>query len=100
MAAFRKKPVVIDAVQWFPDPTLGGFDERGDFWNHRVGTDALGVEYTICDVGIRTMEGFMHITPGYWIITGVKGERYACDPEIFAMTYEPVPAALAMKGET
>jgi hypothetical protein len=88
MAAYRKKPVVIDAVQWFPDPAFGRFD--GDTYrNNRIGYDEHRVEYTICDVGIRTMEGFMHIKPGYWIITGVAGERYGCEPAIFAATYEP-----------
>ncbi len=27
---------------------------------------------------------------GDWIITGVKGERYPCKPDIFAATYDPV----------
>lgn len=88
MASYRKKPVVIDAVQWFPDPAFGSFD-GGTYRNRRVGNDAHGVEYTICDVGIRTLEGFMNIKPGHWIITGVAGERYACEPTIFALTYEP-----------
>lgn len=86
---FRKRPVEVSAVQWFPDPAFGTFKDGG-YLNHRIGTDQHGVEYTICDVGIRTLEGFMHIKPGCWIITGVKGERYACDAEIFALTYEPV----------
>lgn len=89
MGKYRKKPVVIDAVQWFPDPELGEFNWNG-YVNRVIGTDKHGVEYTVCDVGLRTLEGFMHITPGSWIITGVKGDRYACKPDIFAATYEPV----------
>ena len=39
---------------------------------------------------IATLEGTMRAEPGDWIITGVKGERYPCKPDIFAMTYDPV----------
>lgn len=35
-------------------------------------------------------EGVMRGDLGDWIITGVKGERYPCKPEIFEATYEPV----------
>ena len=40
--------------------------------------------------GVKTLEGFMRADYGDWIITGVKGERYPCKPDIFAATYEPV----------
>ena len=39
---------------------------------------------------IETLEGRMEISDGDYIITGVKGERYPCKPEIFHMTYEEV----------
>jgi len=39
---------------------------------------------------IKTLEGGHIVCPGDWIITGVKGERYPCKPDIFAMTYEEV----------
>lgn len=38
---------------------------------------------------IETLEGNMVVTPGDWIITGVKGEHYPCKPDIFEATYEP-----------
>ncbi len=38
---------------------------------------------------IDTLEGGHIVCPGDWIITGVKGERYPCKPDIFAATYEP-----------
>jgi len=37
---------------------------------------------------IKTFEGHHLVTSGDWIITGVKGEHYACKPDIFEMTYE------------
>jgi hypothetical protein len=86
---FVKKPVEIEAVQWFPDPNYGYFED-GEYYNRELGYDHHQVEYTILDVGIPTLEGFMHIKPGDWIITGVKGERYPCKPDIFEMTYDPV----------
>ena len=59
MAKYRKKPVVIEAYQ------------------------------TYVEVKIQTLEGEMTASPGDWIITGVKGERYPCKPDIFTATYEP-----------
>jgi hypothetical protein len=40
---------------------------------------------------IHTLEGQMRAEFGDWIIRGVKGEIYPCKPEIFALTYAPVP---------
>ena len=78
---FRKRPVVVKAVQWFPDPWAKA--------NHFVGTDPFGVEWKIsCEQGITTLEGFMMVSPGDWIITGVEGELYPCKPSIFEKTYE------------
>lgn len=76
---FRKKPVVIDAVQWFPGTPVDGVREveSGDSITEVVGR-------------IDTLEGVMTAMPGDWIITGVQGERYPCKPSVFAATYEPV----------
>lgn len=68
---FRKKPVVIEATQWFKD---------GD--HTAVWADFAGNGF------IDTLEGAHMVTPGDWIITGVMGEHYACKPDIFEMTYE------------
>lgn len=38
---------------------------------------------------IDTLEDGHRVCPGDWIITGVRGERYPCKPDIFAATYEP-----------
>ena len=56
---YRKKPVVIEAVQ-----------------------------LTETEI-VHTLEGDHRGDPGDWLITGVKGERYPCKPDIFEMTYEP-----------
>lgn len=77
---FRKKPVVIEATQWF---------EHGDHPAVIMGYSPVGHPYDSCWI-VKTLEGYMRVTPGDWIITGVKGEHYPCKPDIFSMTYEPV----------
>lgn len=77
MAKFRKKPVVIDAVQF-----TGNFDEIEQF----VGGDA---EFRDGELIVATLEGPLRASRNDWIIKGVKGEFYPCKPDIFAATYEP-----------
>lgn len=57
---FKKKPIIVEAYQ----------------------TDK--------EVVIQTLEGKMIASVGDWIITGVKGEKYPCKPDIFEATYEEV----------
>ena len=44
---------------------------------------------------IDTLEGLLTASPGDWIIRGVKGELYACKPDVFALTYEAVDEEVA-----
>lgn len=78
MAKFRKKPIVVEAEQWFPGVEIDGTCEIPGFGNLPG------------SLIIETPEGEMRARPGDWIITGVKGERYPCKPDIFEMTYEKV----------
>ena len=39
---------------------------------------------------ISTLEGEHNVCLGDWIVRGIKGEHYACKPDIFEATYEPV----------
>ena len=48
----------------------------------------IWIEPATGDLMVRTLEGDMRARPGYWIIRGVQGEFYPCDPDIFAATYE------------
>ena len=69
---YRKKPVIIEAVQWF-----------------KHGDHPMVKKHFKSDMGyIDTLEGAHIVTPGDWIITGVKGEFYPCKPDIFELTYE------------
>ena len=86
---FRKKPVVIEAEQFFPNqsPWPDGVLEEvrpADYESQRRGFD------TVTRYVVKTLEGEHIASPGDWIITGVKGERYPCKPDIFAATYEAV----------
>lgn len=90
MANFRKKPIVIEAVQltwenWFDICVHAGVGKLKD--NRPEGF--LG-DNNECCMSIPTLEGVMTANQNDWIIRGVKGELYACKPDIFAMTYEEV----------
>ena len=79
---YRKRPVVIEAEQWFaPDISI----------HYSKTPDRMGVYWTGVRFRIRTLEGSHEVTSGDWIITGVRGERYPCKPDIFDATYEPAP---------
>lgn len=86
MALFRKKPVVIEAEQWFPYKQLRGVSLVPREPHHVNLISGPEPPYGV----IATLEGQMIAMPGDWIITGVKGEKYPCKPDIFAATYEAV----------
>ena len=80
MAKFRKKPVVIEAVQFrWGNPEIEG-----------VTYPPTDGKYYIGDAYIETLEGRMIGSDGDWVITGVNGEKYPCKPDIFEKTYESV----------
>lgn len=94
MRSFRKRPVVIQAMQWdgtdsheavekFLD-TVEGIEKYTEQM-----AEAWGPHTTIF-YGINTLEGVMRLSKGDWIIRGVKGEYYPIKPDIFAETYEAV----------
>jgi hypothetical protein len=96
---FRKKPVVIEATQWFKNgdhPNDGDSAREGKvvrYFRHPL-RQALQKCDHCGNVGhdhgwIDTLEGGHIVCPGDWIITGVKGEHYPCKPDIFETTYEP-----------
>lgn len=80
MSYFRKKPVVIEAVQW-----AGDLGSAMAFISEPFSVDDLTRA-----LYIPTLEGEMRADLGDWIIRGVKGEFYPCKPDIFEQTYEPV----------
>ena len=92
MAKYRKKPIVIEAEQWFPGKVVEGVIEGvgGPFkgGNFSKG-DEIPVEISPMAY-IETLEGRHIVQSGDWIITCVVGEKYPCKPDIFEQTYELV----------
>lgn len=80
MAKFRKKPVVIDAIQW----NGNNIEYIEKFYDKQ---EPLFVHAD--ELKIQTLEGEMTASNGDWIIKGVNGEFYPCKPDIFEKTYEP-----------
>ena len=90
MPAYRKKPVVIEAMEY-------------DGTNHKavrswMGADALDVTVSkdavtsggTGEIYIQTLEGLMRASIGDFIIKGVKGEFYPCRSDIFWLTYDKI----------
>jgi len=78
---YRKKPDVIEALQW-----TGEFDRNMSLF---VGDKATikGVKEHF-EMIIHTLEGDMTASVGDFIIKAVNGELYTCKPDIFEKTYE------------
>lgn len=82
---YRKKPVVIEAVQYLNNSERDNWEEIHNFVGGvRRGNDSRPF------IEIETLEGVMRAYPNDWIIKGVKGEFYPCKPDIFEATYERV----------
>jgi len=83
---FRKKPVVIEAEQYSKQRHIAeGYVPEGVLKNQLMDEDGCpyeGIPYT------ETRAGRMKVRDGDWIITGINGEKYPCEPDIFEMTYE------------
>ena len=92
MTKYRKKPVIIEAIQWNGlNPTeiieFVGQDLIVETYDagYQAGTAPLAVS-----LKIKTLEGNMNVSIGDYIIKGVQGEFYPCKPDIFEQTYEKV----------
>ena len=85
MTRWRKKPVVIEADIYAPGME-DGIDRMPVSKLDKFGYPELVPQDRPY---IETLEGRHYITEGDYIITGVKGERYPCKPDIFHASYEP-----------
>jgi hypothetical protein len=92
MSRYRKRPVEIDAVQWtggdykwlnyFAGLNWGRADAHDVEWNHEDGEQIV--------VWNTLEQMWIPVPVGHWVIRGVRGELYPCEPAVFAATYEPV----------
>ena len=82
---FKRKPLVIEASQFLIEvkPWPEGVIEEYGFWQG-------GIHFDRRRFRIKTLEGCVEVKDRDWIITGVKGERYPCKPDIFERIYERV----------
>ena len=79
---YRKKPVVIEAIQ---------FDGSNYSQINDWASQSHDFTYSIKgEMKINTLEGVMVCNINDWIIKGVNGEFYPCKPDIFEKTYEEV----------
>lgn len=83
---YKKKPVVVEAIQFFDNPeTLADLS--------KFGLDPVNIDYknpSMPVLKIPTLEGIMMAVEGDFIIKGVQGEFYPCKPDNFHKTYEEV----------
>ena len=80
MAHFRKIPVVIEAMRFTDGGGLPFADDGAEY-------DALDIS-NICPYKLKTLNGWVYLSYGEYIIKGVNGEFYPCAPDIFEATYE------------
>ncbi len=92
MRKYRKKPVIVEAEQWFkigdvPEASIIEFNSTKI--NKGFTCEKCGKFYKnhgLCP----TLEGYHIVCPGDWIVKGIKGEYYPVKPDIFDKTYEEV----------
>lgn len=84
MAKYRKKPVIIEAVQFLGDARL-----IQKFVGEQLSI-GLDIDGKTVETIIPTLEGNMRASVGDYIIKGVQGEFYPCKPDIFEQTYEKI----------
>lgn len=82
MPKYRKKPIVIDAIQ----PIADGLKEE---WISDAIKDGV-VTVRSYGIVIKTLEGTMVADETDYIIRGVNGEIYPCKADIFQKTYDEV----------
>lgn len=83
MPQFRKKPVVIEAIQLTHENAREVME-----WCGSTQSYTKGPMRAVTGIMVPTLESPHEATFGDWIIKGVKGEFYPCKPDIFAATYE------------
>ena len=96
MAAYRKKPVVVEATQWFvhgdhPKVERTSYMEVSGLMGGSSGCCRCPKMHDWSVLGtVDTLEGTHVVCPGDWIVKGIKNELYPVKPDIFPATYELV----------
>jgi hypothetical protein len=95
LAKYRKKPVVIEAMQFDGENAYKIYEFMGNPVTLNTREDHESWDnFTLYlkenGFKINTLEGMMTANIGDYIIKGVKGEFYPCKPDIFEQTYEEI----------
>lgn len=88
MAKYRKRPVIVEAVQWWPGMVI-----QSVFYEVEYTTEDLDGERIIREKPyvVTIHEQRAYLAPGDWIITEPDNKHhYPCKPDIFTATYEEV----------
>ena len=88
MAKYRKRPVVIEAVN--VKDLHGNRTMEIPAWVLKGLRDGV-IFFVNGNTFVKTKEGELRCPDDNWIIQGVEGELYPCDPAIFEKTYDAVP---------
>ena len=89
MAKYRKKPVVIEAIQLTDESIVEIINWTTEYISIEINTDENN---NIVGVIIPTLEGAMKASMNDYIIKGIQGEFYPCKPDVFEKTYDVVDA--------
>lgn len=84
---YRKKPVVIEAIQYHREKNI---NQVQAWFDRYPDSRALGYDADLNEYFIKTLEGDMFLSSGDFIIRGIAGEFYPCKPDIFHQTYEAI----------
>ena len=89
---YRKKPIVIEAMQWTGKNHRPMFDFLKGTKDEYMSPSGKNfrIDHSRIEGGliIKTLEGEFGASIGDFIIKGVNGEYYPCKPDIFEKTYE------------
>jgi hypothetical protein len=101
MAFYKKKPVVVEAMQFDGSSTskhavylwaekhVGSFDFNFNADEDEVPKSGVSIDPATGCMVIATLEGIMTVSHGDYVICVIQGEFYPCKPDIFEATYEP-----------
>jgi|LUMK01.1.fsa_nt_gb hypothetical protein len=92
---YKKKPIPIEAIQWTGNNAEEVIEFCDDSLIYNVKdyidmAESRGLPDGSTFFIIKTLEGYMDVQVGAYIIKGVKGELYPCKEDIFLETYDEI----------
>ena len=92
---YTKKPLEIEAIQLKEDNIIEVFDflDGANYKETKSSEELEDFSKAMLERGyieIKALKGYMKASFGDYIIKGIKGEFYPCNPDIFEATYEEV----------